>query len=326
MRQMFKTKPVDGLLIVKCLSIMLVVANHAQLATGLHGGLNGLILVSGIIMATFAFRQTTANTLISFGRFSQRLAIPSLILALIWAVAYQEFNWAEFLMIRNWFTIVRLVSFPIWYPQVMIQMMFTLSLIFWVFNLTPKLINRPKAVTVILLLLSISVCLFSYAVWDTTYLHDKLPHLLAWNFIFGWLYWAFAIKDKKTLKNKLILSLALACISYLAFIYSGAIYGDVRFAWLMLFGMIAIWVDELNIPYAFAHTFQLVGQSTLYIFLWHYPSFGITLRLGQMLGFENIKDCSGLMFCSGIIYPVLLWAGVTAMKRAYINIREEHLS
>lgn len=323
---MFSKTPVDGLLIVKCLSILLVVANHASISTGIHGGLNGLMLVSGIIMATFAFRKTTKDTLISFWRFCKRLAIPSFFLALIWAIAYQEFNWAEFLMVRNWFTIVRLVSFPIWYPQIMIQMMLALGVIFWVFDLTPKISGRPKTITALMFLFSLGVCLFSYTVWDTAYLHDKLPHLLAWNFIFGWVYWAFAVKDGRTYKNKIILSITLIFASYLAFIYSNAIYGDVRFLWLMLFGMIAIWIDELSVPHIIAHVLHLIGQATFYIFLWHYPSFGITTRLGKMAGFEDIETHSILLLCSGVIYPILLWAGVTALRRAYINVREECLA
>ena len=323
MRQIFDKTSVDGLLIAKCLSILLVVANHAHIATGIHGGLNGLILVSGIMMAIFAFEGTTKDTLVTFGNFCKRLAIPSIILALIWAVAYQELNWSELFMFRNWITRTRLVSFPIWYPQVMIQMLLGLGIIFWIFDLTPKIVRHPKEVTGIVLMLSIAVCLLSYAFWDTAYLRDKLPHLLAWNFIFGWFYWASMTITKKALKTRILLSLILAVSSYLTFVYSGAIYGESRFVWLMIFGSIVIWVDEIKIPYFSAHILRLIGQATFYIFLWHYPSFGITLRLGKLLGIENVENYPILLFCSGVIYPLLLWVSVTAFKRAYINVREE---
>lgn len=322
---MFNMKrSVDSLLMVKCLSIVLVVANHSALSKGLHGGLNGLMLVSGIVMATFAFKDSTEHTLRAFRNFAIRLAIPSFILALIWAIAYGEYNWSELFFFRNWLTKARLVSFPIWYPQVMVQMLAVFACLFLAFNLTPKLISHPKKITSLSFFAALCLCFTSYALWDTTYLHDKLPHLLAWNFIFGWLYWAFLVKDERTLENRLILTATLCVTSYLVFIQTGAIFGQARFLWFTLFGLILIWINDIKLPFFTAHIFHLIGQSTLYIFLWHYPAFGITLRLGRLLGVEHLASQPVVLLLSGLIYPILLWAGISALKRGYAHTKGEY--
>ncbi len=315
---------VDSLLMVKCLAIILVVANHAAISTGLHGGLNGLMLVSGIVMASFAFKDTTAHTLKAFQNFALRLAVPSFILALIWAVAYGQYNWSELFFFRNWLTKTRLVSFPIWYPQVMVQMLLAFAVLFWVGNITPKILANPKRVSMVAFVLALGACFLSYALWNSAYLHDKLPHLLAWNFIFGWLYWAFLIKDENNDKNRLILTVILCVTSYLVFIQTGAIFGAARFMWFTLFGLILIWVSALKMPFFMAHIFHLIGQATFYIFLWHYPAFGITLRLGSMFGVEHITAQPTVLLLSGVLYPVLLWVAVSALKRAYGRAKGEY--
>jgi hypothetical protein len=148
------------------MAISLVVANHAHISTGLHGGLNGLLFVSGIAMATFAFNDTTNQTLRYFRNFALRLAIPAFILALIWAVAYWEFNWSELGFFRNWITIRRLVSFPIWYPQVIIQMLIVMGVFFWILDLTPKIKRHPRTLISVILAIAIICNLLSYAFWE----------------------------------------------------------------------------------------------------------------------------------------------------------------
>ena len=51
----FSVMSIDVLVLVKALAISLVVASHSGIAPELHGGLNALLVVSGISMATFAF-------------------------------------------------------------------------------------------------------------------------------------------------------------------------------------------------------------------------------------------------------------------------------
>jgi hypothetical protein len=111
-------------------------------------------------------------------------------------------------------------------------------------------------------------------------------------------------------------------IAYIIFIQMGAVFGDARIFWFSLFALCVIWIDELKVPAFIAHPLHLIGQATFYIFLGHYPSFGITLRLGELLNIGSITSQPVILFCSGLLYPILLWIGVTALRRAHIRTRE----
>jgi hypothetical protein len=156
---------------------------------------------------------------------------------------------------------------------------------------------------------------------NTSYLHDKLPHLLAWNFIFGWLFWAFKVKEKKVFKTRILISTCLIACSFLTFISTNALYGEARFFWFVFFGMVAIWIDKIKVPHIIGHYNNLIGQATFYIFLWHYPSFGINARIGSILGQSHIVEHPVILLLSGLIYPILLWAGVNALRRTYRRIK-----
>jgi len=114
---------VDVIVLIKALAICLVVANHAGLSKGLHGGLNVLLVVSGVAMATFGFQGATPQTLQAFKRFAFRIGVPSFLIALVWGIAVSNVSLPELTFISNWFYKRRVVLFPIWYVQVIVQLM-----------------------------------------------------------------------------------------------------------------------------------------------------------------------------------------------------------
>ena len=312
-------KKLESLNFVKALAITLVVANHAQLSTGLHGGLNALLLISGISMATFAFHGTTANTLAAFRRFTLRIAAPAFLIALVWAVAVSDIRWIELGFISNWFYKSRVVLFPIWYVQVIVQIMIVLSLLFWLFDLTPVFVRSPLAAASVALLMSMCICLGSYAVWDTDYLHDKLPHLLVWNFVLGWLYWAMAIRGERALHIKLAFTLILVGCEALVFLLAGANNGEARFLWMSVFAMILVWTDHVRLPSVLARICSLIGQSTLFVFFLHYYFFWIVIRIARLMGYAQSEIHPLLLLVPGVVGPVLVWAAFHAVRRAWVK-------
>jgi hypothetical protein len=317
------TKRVDTLVLVKALSMLLLVANHAPLGTGLHGGLNGLLLVSGISMATFAFNSNTHQTLQAFLRFTLRLAIPSVILAFIICALKGDIRWMELGLISNWVTKQRVTLFPIWYVQCMVQLMLALGLVFWAFNLTPKLAHNPVKTASLALATTVGLALTSYALWDTVYLHDKLPHLIAWNFVFGWFYWAMLVKGERTFQARLIVTGTLLLCEVLIFILADAAFGEARILWLTLLALPLIWLDDVKLPTPLAHLMQLLGQATLYIFLLHHVFFSILIKTSQRFGYMGAEQNEWLMFAAGLTGPVLVFAAVSGLMRTLKKMQRE---
>lgn len=192
-------RSVDTVVLAKAGAMVLMVANHSRLSQALldvpalYGGLNAMLTISGLTMATHAFQHDTRRTLRVFARFALRLALPCLTVALVWdslllvlgARAITPFRYfAELALFSNWLSTHKLALFPIWYVQAVVQMLLGLRLLFLLTDLTP---------------------------------HIRLPHLLVWNFILGWLIWARQHHGRASRGRKLVLSAVLLGATTMAY-------------------------------------------------------------------------------------------------------------
>jgi len=310
--------PVDTPALVKGLAIVLVVVVHVRIyhgvGIGLAGGLNALLLVSGIMMARFAFHDSTAHTLKAFWGFSRRIAVPSLVLTIACSISSQKFSWQELAFISNW-TSIFIPNFPLWYVEIIVQLMVVFSLLFWSFDLTPRFLKAPVKYTALAYAGSLGIFLFSRAFWGTNY--QLLPHLFAWNFILGWFFWAMLLNDR-SLRNCLILTLTLLLSALLIRIAGG---GQQRLVSLCFFGLLLIWTESIPLPRPLAHIILLISQATFYIFLTHLFVFSAARKLGHRFDVLPIIANPLLMIFFGILIPTLLWALVTATLRTYRKIK-----
>ena len=321
----FALRRVDTLVVVRALAITLLVLNHSGIAYGLHGGLNVLLLVSGISMATYSFTGSTLQTLRSFLKLALHVAVPAVILAFIFALMKQDVRWTELALISNWITPERVVLFPIWYVQCLVQILLGLSLLFWLFNLTPRIRQAPVRTTALVLAGSVLASVVSSLIWDTYPLRDKLPHLLLWNLTLGWFYWALLVQEARTVERRLLFTAVLLLCQAVVFPLAADLYGDARFVWLTGLGLLLIWWDQLTMPRWLAHLFQLLSQATFFIFLLHHFSMAICIRISWALDIWDIQQRHFVLFLSGLILPVLAWAGYTAAMRSYGRMRQQGL-
>lgn len=313
----------ETLTLVRALAITLLVANHAGLAEGLHGGLNGLLLVSGISMALFGFTRSTAHTLSAFLRFTLAITLPCLAIAALREIVIGDVPWTELALFSNWITTDRVELLPIWYVQCFAQMMLVLIPLFWALDLTPKILRSPVKITGLMLAVSAAIALASLALWDTAYLQDKLPHLVAWNFMFGWVFWAVLIKGGRSLRNRLIMTGLLLGLEFLIFIAAGWDRGDERILWFSLFGLILIWRERIMMPRLVARGVKLVSQATLFLFILHFYGFFFYDKACLMLGLDDPPR--SLRFLAGFGFPMLIWLGSTAFVRAFKKMQREGL-
>ena len=88
-------RSVESVVWARAAAIILVVANHVEFGVSLHGGLNALLVVSGLSLAQFGFRGTTGDAVRAMARMGLRIAIPSFLLALFWQVLVGQISLAE---------------------------------------------------------------------------------------------------------------------------------------------------------------------------------------------------------------------------------------
>lgn len=324
-------RDVETAVLARAFAMILMVASHARLSQALlggkyfYGGLDALLALSGLTMATCSFTGSTSETLRSFRRYALRLLAPCWTIMVIWdtiVLALGAKNvtltlyLTELALISNWFTHHRLVLFQVWYPQAMAQMLLFLSAVFWLGNLTPVIRRRPVMTTASALALALAMAVASHAVWDTLYLADKLPQLVLWNLVLGWFIWAIRRSGGgQGPGRKLLLSAVILGCAAIAYLPTGAEFGPVRAVWFTAILLPVIWWDKVRLPLFLAQPAVLIAQAIFWIFLAHIYLFDLLEVALKPLGAGRGLFLSVLELGIGLAVPVLGWAWTTAMIR-----------
>lgn len=314
---MSRMRSVETVVVARAVAIMLVVANHVVFGISLHGGLNALLVVSGLAMAQFGFGGTTKRAVRAMLRFGLRLAVPSFLLALIWQTGVGHISLPELGFWSNWLYKFRVALFPIWYAQAIVQMLVVLIPLFLLTGMGERIARRPLLWVGAMYAAACALALTSYSVWDTTYWADKLPHLILWNLMFGWLIWAVNASRLSRTQGRWLLTGVLALSVGMLFLAVKAYGGATRAIYFPLIVLPVIWLDRITLPALLARALIVVSQATLFIFLFHYYAFWGIWRIGRMIGFEVEAQNPFLRLGAGLILPVLLWALWTAMLRVW---------
>ncbi|HEY8618270.1 hypothetical protein [Phenylobacterium sp.] len=312
-----RANTLETIVFARAAAITLVVANHCVFGVSLHGGLNALLFVSGLAMAQFGFNDGTAGALRAFYRFGLRLAVPSFIIALFWGMAVGKVSAHELMFVSNWMYKSRVALFPIWYPQAIAQMLLALTLVFALTDMGSRIQRHRLFWTSALFVGSCAIALMSYSLWDTRHLADKLPHLIAWNFVLGWLCWAVRTSNVGKLAGRLLLTGVLAGSVLALFIGVNAADGQTRAIFMPLIILPVIWFDRISAPRLLARAAIVISQASLFIFLLHYYFFWGTWRLGRLIGLEDEAQAPVVRLFVGILGPVITWAVWTAARRVY---------
>ena len=250
-------------------------------------------------------------------RFGMRLIIPSFLLAVVWQTAVGHISLPELGFWSNWLYKFRVVLFPIWYAQAIAQILVVLIPLFLLTDMGARISRRPLIWIGLLYLFSCGLALASYAAWDTTYLADKLPHLILWNLVFGWLIWAVRASGLPTLRGRWLLTVVLALSVAVLFLGVKAFGGQTRAIYMPLIILPVIWLDRIDLPAVLARVVIVISQATLFIFLFHYYAFWAVWRIGRLIGLETEAQNPFLRLFVGIVGPVVLWALWTAALRVY---------
>lgn len=311
------TRRIETIHAVRAFGIAMVVANHAMGSLSLHGGLTLLLIVSGISFAQLGFRDTTAQTMRAALGFLKTLVLGSMALCLVWFALRGRVDPLEIAMVANWISVDRISLFPIWYAQALLQLMAILMLAFWALDLTPKLKARPLAVTGAILAAFTAAALVSKATWYSLDLQDKLPHLIGWLFVLGWVYWALLVARPATPLARLVFSVLAVGLFYGLVKGAGIQAAMPRAAIVLGPLLLLVWVPSLNLPRAVTHAIFVVSQATLYLFFFHYPFILVAWDLADAL---ELGRAGGALLRSGagFLGPILLWALVTATRRVLV--------
>ncbi|MEP2651051.1 MAG: acyltransferase family protein [Paraglaciecola sp.] len=312
----FRTIEVTDFL--KALGICLVVLNHSSWHN-LEGGLNILILISGLNFARFSLKKDNTELALDIARLLKKLLIPSLLLMGFYSLLFNKFDWKEILLISNFFYTQKIAAFPVWYVQVITQLMLVIALIAFVFNFAKWTRISLLGFSLVMLFFSILIPPFIDQYLSSAELFWKLPHYIAWNFILGWVVWA-SIEDENQSPLKLCICWLLIVIS--AFIVF-QLYQEIsinRFLIFSSFATVLLLFKKIQVPTIFYRPIVILASAVFYIFLLHGGiMYFIQILMIDHFSYATVAVCK---FFISISLCCVLFILVTATLNALKTVRE----
>jgi hypothetical protein len=251
MPQLSRVTTIPSDVVVRAVAIVLVLFNHSQPDVPFwnwKGGMTVLLMLMGLNLARFGLKNADpVRSRRAIGELLWRMFLPAFFFSSMFLLVYflydGRFWWAEVLFIANWISPWHVQIFPVWYSQVMLQLLMGFYLLFWIPLVARYLLRRPLAGMLVLFVIGLLLKLLVPLVWDTQHLWHQVPHNYVWNVALGGLVYFLAFEPNDVPFAKLA---AIACI-----VVGGAVgYGSGRIEAYILVaaGVFIVTVRQVRLP------------------------------------------------------------------------------
>ncbi|MGG6264486.1 AMP-binding protein [Leptolyngbya sp. AN03gr2] len=290
--------PIETNIILRALAITVVVADHAYLMN-FAGGAFLLLMIAGANLARFQsealFKGRVIQPIFSL---LKNLVTPYLIISIAYQLWKREFNPGVLFLVSNFIDPEVTSIFPIWFINLLVQVIIGFSLLFvvkpvrrfatvspWEFGITTVMVGAIAKVGI-------------SSIWNTTYLYDRVPHMLFWIFALGW-----TIQFAKTKQQRVITTMILWAIVpiFAALNHSYAI-------WMLVGGTLLLWLPIVAIPQILKSPLQTIGAATFHIYLFHMIFIHFVSNVAEILN-------PWLNTAAGLFGGILVWAGLQAVQK-----------
>lgn len=297
---------VETSILLRAIAIIEVVMLHANLLF-LGGGAYALLLIAGANFARFQgealFQGQFAKSVISLLR---NLMIPYLFISVLYQVYKRDLNFGVLLFTSNYAGNPELTPsiFPIWFINVLVQMVILVSVSLFVQPVRQFVTRFPWRSSLLLLLIGVCTNQWIPLVWDTNYLYNRVPHMLLWLFALG-----CCIYFVQTKTQKLLTAVALVALGM------GLIGPEHTESWVVCtVGMVLLWIKAIPVPAVIKPTIQILGAAAYYIYLTH------------MIFIHAIKHVAGIgnpliNTAISLMGGALVWFSITRGQALFNKLR-----
>ncbi|MEP1382445.1 MAG: acyltransferase family protein [Paraglaciecola sp.] len=264
---LFALKKVDNLDLLKALGILLVLVNHSSWHN-LQGGVNILILISGLNFARFSFKKDNKEMVADILRLLKKLLVPSVLLIIFYSMIYTKFDWKELFLISNFYYPQKISTFPVWYVQAITQLFLIIIPLAFLFNFSRWTKTHPIKFNLCMLALAMAMPLAIDLFIDSASLYWKLPHYIAWNFILGWVIWAMLYDSPRTVRNQLLCWVIVVTSTFIVL----QVYQPIPINRFIIFSILVtllILFRTVKIPNFSYRPVIILASAVFYIFLLH---------------------------------------------------------
>ena len=262
----FSSRRVDTEIVLRAAAITGVCFNHSHPDRSFDyaGGMTVLFMLSGIAFARFALNGATPDAVRhSIARFAFRLWLPCAAIVAASFLVRRDIAWGELLFVSNWYTERHISFLFVWYPQVLLQILAALFVLFSAPFLARAFLRRPLAGA--LILLGVAIALRMADPLFRSGAGSALPHLQAWNFLLGWALF-FTLAQRTEDDRPIRVLAALAVVGCAAWAHGPRV---VSFWTLSIAGVALAFLPAIRMPALLAQPTLILGQATFAIFLLH---------------------------------------------------------
>lgn len=255
---------VDTTLLIRFVAIIAIVTFHFT-AHNIGGSAFLLMIVAAWnfsrFQSTAAIRTETVYPILAS---SVRLALPTLVVLLLIQAKSGKMHLIDLALLGN-FENQSIQKPDLWFMFVMIQLMLLMAAILLVPQFRRLAADRPKLFAVGLLIVSLAAVLLGPMIWDTNHLYNRVPHMLMWLFILGY------VLHQATRPIEKIGAYALAVILPVAvwgwhdtpFWIGGAHY------WIWGGCLILLLVEKVPLPFPLNKLIYEIGGASMFIYISH---------------------------------------------------------
>lgn len=294
---------INSTILVRALSIALVVLDHFK-ALGLGGTTSALFVVSGWSIGRYVVpsmeKDQSVRPMINL---IFKIVLPVTLYALAMQIYHPPIVWETILLFDN---LVKPVEQGYWYIDVLVQILFLMSVVFSFQKLRRYAANNlvifAAKATAICLLLGILI----NSIWNTDYLYNRVPHIKLWLFFLG-----MAISGISKMEERFLISGIAIAVAVAGHFAGLAIFELPYFALLAILFLISF--PQVKIPVLFLRGVNNAAGASLFIYITHFQFLSI------MKKFSHSPD-PVLASLVALFGGIVLWKGWELIYRNALTV------
>lgn len=308
--------------LLRVFGIVLVVLNHALSHSHdkriflPHGGMNILMMITGITLGNAFINKTTQDIHRLSFIFIKKLIFPAILLAVVTQVYSKEFKASEIMLVSNLFDRDRVAKFPIWYVEVLLQIVIFLNIFFMInFNRSIRTENIKIKYYSFHAISLISFIIAKFFFGSSLQL-GNLPFFFLPEFSLGLLLSAWGNSPNKMWGKTLYI------ISFCYFIFG--IFGDDHRLSRIIFFLPAccliLYKYKVTISRRIYFIIAVMSKETFSIFLLHYYVFGLIFKIEKAFFGTDQKsaDLYVLLPMFGLTIPILVSILLRSARQTFL--------
>ena len=321
MSQLFRAATIPSDVALRAFAIVMILYNHSHEDADFwtwKGGLTILLMLVGLNLARFGLKNADpASSRHAIAGLLRRMFVPAFCFTVLYLaihiVLYRKIYWTEFLFVANWFTPYHPQLFPVWYSQVMLQLLAGIYLLFWIPPVARGILRHPLAGMLMLFTAGVALALFMPLVWDTRPLWYQVPHNYLWNIALGGLLYFLVFEPNRVPFPRVV---AVACV--VAGAAAGYGGGRLEFYMLIAAGIFLVAVREVRLPWVLSQALVVTSSAAYAIFLQHVMWFKVFhVAYGRIAG-PGLWPALAFdaMFVFGLVMSIGCWLVFKSFVRA----------